>query len=256
MTSFGYEAGLALAQRPTPAAAGPVAPVPGNFSFLIYGDSRTDDGKTTSNGTSGLIQGTAMLGYAPWLEMLSGYRLRIARNANFSDNKGSDFANTHEAGIGVRSESDVQTLLDFFRARRGAAKAFRFVDPLDHSSHRMTGAPTPGDILIGTGDGVQSEFDLVKYHGVGPDAERRRITRPRAGSVRVAVDGVEPVGGWQLADKGIISFDTPPVPGSRVTAGFLFDVPVRFESDQLDMSSPAHAAGAVPHVPLIEVREA
>lgn len=137
MTSFGFEAGLALAQRPAPAAAGPVAPVPANYSFLIYGDSRTDDGKTTSNGTSGLIQGTASLGYAPWLEMLSGYRLRIARNANFavpasttyqgaatprqnassavtpgdawrsngavnfSDNKGADFANAHEAGIGV-----------------------------------------------------------------------------------------------------------------------------------------------------------
>lgn len=137
MTSFGFEAGLALAQRQAPAAAGPVAPVPANYSFLIYGDSRTDDGKTTSNGTSGLIQGTASLGYAPWLEMLSGYRLRIARNANFavpasttyqgaaiprqnangvvtpgdawrsngainfSDNKGADFANVHEAGIGV-----------------------------------------------------------------------------------------------------------------------------------------------------------
>lgn len=137
MTSLGFDTGLALAQSPIPAAAGPVAPVPANYSFLIYGDSRTDDGKTTSNGASGLIQGTASLGYAPWLEMLSGYRLRIARNANFavpasttyqgatlprqnansvvtpgdvwrsngavnfSDNKGADFANAHEAGIGV-----------------------------------------------------------------------------------------------------------------------------------------------------------
>ena len=137
MTSFGFEAGLALAQRRSGGPAGPVAPVPANYSFLLYGDSRTDDGKTTSNGTSGLIQGTASLGYAPWLELLSGYRLRIARNANFavpasttyqgaalprqnangvvtpgdawrsngavnfSDNKGADFANAHEAGIGV-----------------------------------------------------------------------------------------------------------------------------------------------------------
>lgn len=137
MTSFGFDAGLAVAQRRSIAAAGPVAPIPTNFSFLIYGDSRTDDGKTTANGTSGLVQGTNALGYAPWLEMLSGYRLRIARNANFavpasttyqgaaiprqnangvvtpgdawrsngavnfSDNKGADFANAHEAGIGV-----------------------------------------------------------------------------------------------------------------------------------------------------------
>ncbi len=137
MTSFGFESGLALASRRSAGPAGPVAPLPANYSFLIYGDSRTDDGKTTSNGTSGLIQGTASLGYAAWLELLSGYKLRIGRNANFavpasttyqgaalprqnansvvtpgdawrsngavnfSDNKGADFANAHEAGIGV-----------------------------------------------------------------------------------------------------------------------------------------------------------
>lgn len=161
-----------------------------------------------------------------------------------------------DAGPGVRSESDVQTLLDFFRARRGAAKAFRFADPFDHSSHLMTGAPAPADVMIGTGDGVQTEFELVKLYGGGPDAERRRITRPRPGSLRLAVGGEEQATGWLLADKGVVSFDVAPTPGARITAGFLFDVPVRFESDRLDVSAHGFAAGAVPHVPLIEVREA
>lgn len=162
----------------------------------------------------------------------------------------------YDAGPGVRSEADVQTLLAFFRARRGAAKAFRFRDPLDHSSNRMTGTPTPIDVLLGTADGTRVRFDLVKLYGTGDDAEVRRITRPLAGSVRIAVDGEEWTSGWQVGPAGHILFALPPAAGARVTVGFLFDVPVRFESDQLDISGHGPLAGEVPHVPLIEVREA
>jgi len=162
----------------------------------------------------------------------------------------------YDAGPGVRSEADVQTLLAFFRARRGAAKAFRFRDPLDHSSNGMTGAPTPTDVVLGTGDGARVRFDLVKLYGAGEDAEVRRITQPVAGSLRVAVDGQVRTSGWQIGPAGSLLFETPPVAGAAVTAGFLFDVPVRFESDQLDISGHGPLAGEVPHVPLIEVRAA
>ncbi len=159
-----------------------------------------------------------------------------------------------DAGPGVRSESDVQTLLAFFRARRGAAKAFRFRDPLDHSSNAMTGPPTPGDVVLGEGDGARVRFDLVKLYGDGDEAEVRPITRPVSGSIRVALGGAEQVTGWRFAD-GAILFDGAPAAGVSVTAGFLFDVPVRFEADRLDIAVHRPEAGDVPHVPLIEVRE-
>ena len=162
----------------------------------------------------------------------------------------------YDVGPGVRSEADVQILLAFFRARRGAAKAFRFRDPLDHSSNGMTGVPTPLDVGLGTGDGVQVRFDLVKPYGSSADAEQRRITRPASGSIRVAIDGHEIVTGWQAGPSGGIQFDSPPEPGVTITAGFLFDVPVRFEADRLDISGHGPLAGEVPHVPLVEVREA
>jgi uncharacterized protein (TIGR02217 family) len=158
-----------------------------------------------------------------------------------------------DAGPGVRGDGELETLLAFFRARRGPAIAFRFRDPYDNSSNGMTGTPGAGDQRIGTGDGSTDSFALVKSYGSG---ERRRITRPVAGSVRVAVDGTEVLTGWALEAKGVIRFDDPPAAGAAVTAGFEFDVPVRFAEDRIEINRATFLAGEAPSAPLIEVREA
>ena len=157
-----------------------------------------------------------------------------------------------DAGPGVRGDAEMELLLSFFRARRGPAAAFRFRDPYDNSSNGMTGIPAATDQAIGTGDGSTDGFALVKTYGTG---EQRRITRPVAGSVRVALDGAELATGWTLEDQGVIRFDVPPASGAAVTAGFLFDVPVRFANDQIEVSRSTFLAGEAPSVPLIEVRE-
>jgi uncharacterized protein (TIGR02217 family) len=157
-----------------------------------------------------------------------------------------------DAGPGVRSDADIETLLAFFRARRGAAIGFRFRDPYDFSSNGMAGSPTASDQQIGTGDGATIRFSLVKNYSGG---EERRITRPAAGSVRVAVGGAEQVSGWTIEDAGKIVFDVAPSVGAVVTAGFLFDVPVRFAEDHLDVNRATFQAGEAPSVPLIEIRE-
>jgi uncharacterized protein (TIGR02217 family) len=156
-----------------------------------------------------------------------------------------------DVGPGLRSEADLHALLAFFRARRGAAVGFRFEDPFDHSSNAMTDAPGPADQLLGTGDGIASAFRLAKSYG----GQERRVTRPRAGTVRVSVGGVERLSGWTLEPGGTIEFDEPPETGAAVEAGFLFDVPVRFEEDRLSFSLATFRAGEVPSVPLIELRE-
>jgi uncharacterized protein (TIGR02217 family) len=152
----------------------------------------------------------------------------------------------------VRSDADIETLLAFFRARRGAAIGFRFRDPYDFSSNGMAGSPTASDQQIGTGDGATIRFSLVKNYSGG---EERRITRPVAGSVRMAVDGAEQASGWALEGGGEVVFDTPPAAGSVVRAGFLFDVPVRFADDRLEVNRATFQAGEAPSVPLIEIRE-
>ena len=151
-----------------------------------------------------------------------------------------------DAGPGVRSEADIGLLIAFFRARRGAAKAFRFRDPFDHAAT---------DQLLGTGDGIATRFALVKRYGVGNDAEVRRITRPVAAGLTVKVNGTVQPSGWTLADKGVIEFALPPALAATVSASFSFDVPVRFASDQLDIDMASFAAGDAPNVELVEVRE-
>jgi uncharacterized protein (TIGR02217 family) len=157
-----------------------------------------------------------------------------------------------DAGPGVRSDADIEALLTFFRARRGAAVGFRFRDPYDFSSNGMTGTPGAADQQIGTGDGSTVRFRLMKTYSGG---EERRITRPVIGSVRIAVDGSEQASGWALEAMGEVLFDLPPPAGSAVTAGFEFDVPVRFAEDRLEVNRATFQAGEAPSVPLIEIRE-
>ena len=155
----------------------------------------------------------------------------------------------YDVGPGVRSEADIRALLAFYRARMGPARGFRLRDPFDDCSND-DGAPGPVDQLIGTGDGERQAFALVKSYG----EVDRRITRPVAGSVRVAVDGVE-TAAFEMDAGGTVMLDAPPPEGAVVTAGFRFDVPVRFAEDSLSVNRATFMAGAAPSVPLIEVRE-
>lgn len=147
----------------------------------------------------------------------------------------------YDVGPGVRSEADIAALLGFFRARMGPARGFRLRDPFDFSGD--------GE-LLGTGDGAQAVFPLVKHYG----GVTRRITRPVGGSVRVAVGGVA-TGAFTLGGGGVVTLDMAPGEGMAVTASFLFDVPVRFAEDRLTVSRATFLAGAAASVPLVEIRE-
>ncbi|MBK8375290.1 MAG: DUF2460 domain-containing protein [Sphingomonadales bacterium] len=180
------------------------------------------------------------------ISLLSG---REKRNSGWSDAKLS-----YDVAPGICSEADVAELLAFFRARRGPAVGFRFADPLDYSSNGMTGQPTANDQMIGTGDGVRTDFALVKQYGAVPDLQQRHITHPRNGSVLVGVDGIAATG-WTLEPSGLVRFENPPAAGAVITAGFLFDVPVRFANDRLELNGATFGAGEIDSVILVEVRD-
>jgi len=185
-----------------------------------------------------------------------GFSTNVVTSASGFESRNANWAQARlrfDAGPGVRGDSELATLIAFFRARRGPAVGFRFRDPYDFSSNGMSGAPTPTDQAIGTGDGARDRFELVKAYGSG---EQRRITRPAGGTVRVALEGAELVSGWTLEPQGLVQFAVPPAAGAAVTAGFLFDVPVRFAEDRIEINRATFAAGEAPSVPLIEIREA
>jgi uncharacterized protein (TIGR02217 family) len=173
------------------------------------------------------------------------------------EKRNSDWSNAqmeYDAGPGIRSEDELQSLIRFFRARRGAAKAFRFRDPFDHSSNGMIDPPTSLDQQIGIGNNQSVQFQLTKKYG-DDDFQERPITQPVVSSLTVAVDG-QVATNWSLEPLGQILFDEPPASEAIITAGFLFDVPVRFSSDQLEVSRATFQAGDIPEVRLLEVREA
>lgn len=159
----------------------------------------------------------------------------------------------YDAGPGIRSEADVRTLAEFFRARRGAARAFRFRDPFDSSSAVDDGLPTAVDQMLGTGDGVRRQFPLVKRYGAGDAEAVRPIRLPVSASVRVSVDGIE-TAAFLMTAEGEVLLDVAPAAGVAVRAGFRFDVPVRFAEDRLEVSRATFLAGELASVPLVEVR--
>ena len=198
------------------------------------------------------------LGIGREASLAPAFSTQIVESPSGHERRSSDWADARlsfDAGPGVRSEADIAELIAFFRARRGAARGFRFTDPYDDRSCGVGEGVSALDQRLGMGDGVTAEFPLQRFYGLGEEAQVRRITRPVAGSIRVAVDGVELGAGWSHVGMGIIAFDTAPAVGSALTAGFRFDVPVRFAEDRLDINRATFAAGEAPSVPLVEIRE-
>lgn len=163
----------------------------------------------------------------------------------------------YDAGLGVQTLDELEAVLSFFEARRGMLNGFRWKDWLDHKSCAPSAVPGPLDQPVGTGDGLETGFALAKTYAPGAYAFRRVIAKPVAGSVRVAVDGAEMADGPDFSvdpATGIVAFAAAPAAGAAVTAGFEFDVPVRFGADVIEVNVAAFEAGEIPPIPVVEVR--
>jgi uncharacterized protein (TIGR02217 family) len=162
----------------------------------------------------------------------------------------------YDAGLGVRSLDDLAEVVAFFEARHGRLYGFRWKDWTDFKSSRPSATPSPLDQPIGTGDGETRTFALVKIYESGGISYARPISKPVAGTVRVALDGFELGEDAFTVDpaSGRIEFADAPDHGIRITAGYEFDVPVRFDTDRIAASLTSLSAGEIPTIPVIEVR--
>ena len=163
----------------------------------------------------------------------------------------------YDAGLGMRALEDIETLIAFFEARQGQLFGFRWKDWADYKSCPPSQDPAPGDQLLGTGDGVQTAYRLQKTYLSGANFYTREIRKPVDGTVVIGVAGVAQAIGTDVTldtTTGELSFATPPGPGAQVTAGYEFDVPVRFDTDRIVTSVASFQAGEVPSVPVVEVR--
>jgi uncharacterized protein (TIGR02217 family) len=162
-----------------------------------------------------------------------------------------------DAGLGLRSLDDLHELIAFWEARLGPLHGFRWKDWADHRSGPPSRDPDPLDQFLGRGDDARTEFQLRKTYRSGAALQRRPIAKPVAGTVRVALGGVEQREDvhWTLDPAtGLVVFADPPAGGAEITAGFEFDVPVRFENDRLLLQISTFGAGEAPSVPVVELR--
>ena len=163
----------------------------------------------------------------------------------------------YDAGVGMRSLDDIAALIAFFEARRGQMFGFRWKDWSDYRSGRASQPVTAFDQEIAVGDGLRTEFPLIKTYRSGGQAYARPIQKPVQGTVLVALDRDEKVMGQEVTvdpRSGLITFETAPAKGAVIWAGFEFDVPVRFDTDRIQTSVASFQAGDVPNVPVVEVR--
>lgn len=176
------------------------------------------------------------------------------RNSRWADSRRS-----YNAGYGVKSLADLAEIIAFFEERRGRLHAFRWRDPMDWKSCAPNATPTALDQVIGTGTGTQAAFQLKKVYGSAFAPWTRAIKKPVAGSVKIAVGGAVQTAGTDFAldaSTGVVTFLSGHIPasGDTVTAGFEFDVPVRFDTDKLEINLSGFTSGAIPNIPIVEVR--
>ena len=143
-----------------------------------------------------------------------------------------------------QSQAVIQTLLAFFYNRKGRLYSFRARDITDFELVNQVMQPA---------DGVRTQFQIVKNYVSGAQTEVRTITKPND-DVTIAVDGV-------LADPqptvdfstGTVTFATPPAAGKSLTCSGTFDVPVRFDSDEIIFSIQGFEAFNLEAIGLLEV---
>ncbi|MEQ1491074.1 MAG: DUF2460 domain-containing protein, partial [Terricaulis sp.] len=161
----------------------------------------------------------------------------------------------YDIGGAVRTLDQMHDLIAFFEARRGKLHGFRFRDPFDFKSCAPSGTPAASDQILDEGDGARVTFELVKAYGDGSTAYARPITKPVDGTVLIAVNGeaLSPDAFDVDLQSGVVTLDTAPAEGGVVSAGFVFDTPVRFDIDRLDLAIDGFGAGHAVAVPLVEV---
>lgn len=169
---------------------------------------------------------------------LSGHE---QRNSKWSQSRAK-----YNVASGIKTEEQWQELIAFFRARKGKAVGFRFKDWSDYKGTNE---------LLGIGDGATTEFQLQKIYASGTAAIARAIAKPNALATKVYLDSALQTSGVTVnSTTGAVAFATPPANGVSITADFEFDVPVRFDTDELAISMDSFNAGSWNSIPLIEVR--
>lgn len=185
-------------------------------------------------------------------------RTQIVELASGAEERNASWANSrrrYDVAYGIRRADDLAAVVAFFEARNGRLHGFRFKDWADFKSCLPSQTPVSTDQPIGAGNGSTNTFQLAKRYTSGAQSWTRAITKPVAGTVAIALNGTPQASGWSVSTTtGLITFTTAPAAGVAITAGFEFDIPVRFDTDVLDVTLDLERLGSINSIPLVELR--
>lgn len=161
------------------------------------------------------------------------------RNINWNNNKMKfNIIN------GIKTKAELNEILKFFRNVKGKAYGFRFKDWTDFSVTLQQ---------IGIGNGEKTQFQLIKTYTTNNTTYTRKITKPVISTIKVFLDNVETNDFSIDLTTGLITFTTAPSNNVIITANFEFDVPVRFNTDILEISMESINSGKIKDLELIEI---
>ncbi|RBP86989.1 uncharacterized protein (TIGR02217 family) [Rhodobacter sp. 140A] len=185
-------------------------------------------------------------------------RTQIVELASGAEERNASWANSrrrYDVAYGIRRADDLAAVVAFFEARNGRLHGFRFKDWADFKSCLPSQSPGPNNQPIGAGNGAATLFQLTKRYASGAQSWTRAIAKPVAGTVTIALNGTPQASGWSVSTTtGLVTFTTAPAAGVAITAGFEFDVPVRFDTDALDVTLDLERLGSITSIPLLEIR--
>lgn len=183
------------------------------------------------------------------LKLFSGFE---RRNQNFANPKGR-----WDLSYGITNKVNLDNVINFFYARRARHRSFRFKDWSDFQIGNTFTFDASTRQNIGTGDGVITVFQVFKrYTDGGAFTFDRTIKKLVAGTLKVYKDGVLQISGFTADNNtGLITFTSPPANGVLVAVICEFDVPVRFDHDNLDITTEVFDSDAKMSLPSINVVE-
>lgn len=185
-----------------------------------------------------------------------GYRTNVITLKSGYEKRNVDWAQaryTFQVTYGVKTMDQLETLISFFHVAQGMANGFRYKDWSDYRSGSVLASATATDQTLGTGDGTTTTFQLIKKYTQGNTSRTRTISKPVDGTVLIAVAGSTTTNFTVNVSTGVVTMTSAPAAGASVTAGFEFDVPCRFDTDELSTSLDDYNIGSI-DVQVVEIK--
>jgi uncharacterized protein (TIGR02217 family) len=162
-----------------------------------------------------------------------GYDISITKTAGGYEKRSlvrNDGFAKYDVSHNIKTRTQLNELIAWFRAHKGKTVGFRFKDWNDYQL---------ADEVIGTGDDAENMFQITKTYTIGACSEVRIIYKIVTGTVTVKINGAEQEEDVDFNlnyNTGMITFTNPPALGEAITVTCEFDVPVRFGIDRMEAS--------------------